>query len=92
MTNSWDDIYTDGRRLEKIIKFCETMIFKKDTDEQLKLSYIDRMIKATHQKVEIVKIDHGLQHYVTEGRRLYGIPKPPSMLREEKKAKNSLDN
>jgi len=30
--------------------------------------------------------------FVTEGRRLYGIPKPPSMLREEKKAKNSLDN
>ncbi len=36
MTNAWHDIYTDGRRLEKIIKFCETMIFKKNIDEQLK--------------------------------------------------------
>ena len=63
MTSAWHDIYTDGRRLEKIIRFCETMIFKKDIDEQLKLSYIDRMIKTTRQKVEIVDKVLGVEHF-----------------------------
>jgi len=71
MTNSWDDIYTDGRRLEKIIRFCETMIFKKNIDEQLKLSYIDRMIKVTHQKVEIVDKVLGVEFIVKNGTKRY---------------------
>ena len=71
MTNAWHDIYTDGRRLEKIIRFCETMIFKKDIDEQLKLSYIDRMIKATRQKVEIVDKVLGVEFIVKGHERNY---------------------
>jgi len=67
MTNVWHDIYTDGRRLEKIIKFCETMIFKKDIDEQLKLSYIDRLIKVTRQKVEIVDKVLGVEFIMKNG-------------------------
>ncbi len=82
MTNSWDDIYTDGRRLEKIIRFCETMIFKKNIDEQLKLSYIDRMIKATRQKVEIVDKVLGVEFIAKGGVRDYNkthkIPYDPS--------------
>ncbi len=88
MTSAWHDIYTDGRRLEKIIKFCETMIFKKDIDEQLKLSYIDRMIKATHQKIEIVQIELGVKHLIREGEKRYGKPKCPSELRKENNLKN----
>ena len=82
MTNSWDNIYTDGRRLEKIIRFCETMIFKKDIDEQLKLSYIDRMIKATRQKVEIMDKVLAVEHIVKGSVRNYNkthkIPYDPS--------------
>ncbi len=82
MTNSWSDIFTDGRRLEKIIRFCETMIFKKDIDEQLKLSYIDRMIKATRQKVEITDKVLGVEHIVKGSVRNYNktheIPYDPS--------------
>jgi len=88
MTNSWHDIFTDGRRLEKIIRFCETMIFKTDIDEQLKLSYIDRMIKATHQKIEIVQIELGVKHLIREREKRYGKPKCPSELRKENNLKN----
>jgi len=76
MTNSWHDIFTDGRRLEKIIRFCETMIFKKDIDEQLKLSYIDRMIKATHQKVEIVKIELDVNYILSRDKPRHIDPTP----------------
>jgi len=82
MTNAWHDIYTDGRRLEKTIRFCETMIFKKNIDEQLKLSYIDRMIKATRQKVEIVDKVLGVEFMVKGYERKYNktheIPLDPS--------------
>ncbi len=77
MTNAWHDIYTDGRRLEKTIKFCETMIFKKNIDEQLKLSYIDRMIKSIHQKLELTKIRFDLEGIVKSYKKNQGeIPKP----------------
>jgi len=76
MTNSWHDIFTDGRRLEKIIRFCETMIFKQDIDEQLKLSYIDRMIKATRQKVEIVKIELDVNYILGRGKPRHIDPTP----------------
>jgi len=76
MTNSWSDIFIDGRRLEKTIRFCETMIFKQDIDEQLKLSYIDRMIKATRQKVEIVKIELDLEFLLGKGKQRHIYPAP----------------
>ncbi len=76
MTNAWHDIFIDGRRLEKTIRFCETMIFKQDIDEQLKLSYIDRMIKATRQKVEIVKIELDLEFLLGKGKLRHKYPVP----------------
>ena len=85
MTNSsWDDIFRDGIRLEKIIRFCETMILKKDIDEQLKLSYIDRMIKATHQKVEIAKIRTDLTALIRELKK-NNVATPRSTLNGEVK-------
>jgi len=77
MGENWSDIYRDGIRLEKIIKFCGTMIFKKDIDEQLKLSYIDRMIKSIHQKLEIAKIRFDIEGIVKSYKKKDGeIPKP----------------
>jgi hypothetical protein len=51
----WTDLYTDGRRLERIIKSMDTKQAN-CTDESLKLAYIDRLIKTTNTKVNIVKI------------------------------------
>lgn len=56
MTNTnWHDLYRDGRRLETIIKSMHTKA-KSAKNPILQLAYIDRIIKATHEKVEIAKI------------------------------------
>lgn len=50
----WLDIDVDGRRLERIIKLCETMITKYMTnDNDLVLAYIDRLVKASSQKAHM---------------------------------------
>ena len=55
VTTSWADINKDGRRLETIIKSCFTK-FKNTKNPMLQLAYVDRIIKATHEKVEVAKI------------------------------------
>jgi hypothetical protein len=49
----WSDLNRDGRRLERIIKHMET---KSDNEADIDtyFSYIDRLLKATHEKVLIV--------------------------------------
>lgn len=54
-STKWSDINRDGRRLESIIKAMNTK-FHTATNESMKLAYVDRIIKATHEKVEIAKI------------------------------------
>ena len=55
-TKSWSNLYQDGRRLERIIKLCETNALNDKLDTELKLAYIDRLVKTTHEKVEILKV------------------------------------
>ena len=50
----WSDLNKDGRRLEKIILQMDTKIAKTKNDD-LKLAYIDRLIKATHVKAGIAE-------------------------------------
>ncbi len=59
--SAWTDLDCDGRRLERIIKFCETMIMKNDKDNDLVLAYIDRLIKATTSKVQITDMLMGIK-------------------------------
>lgn len=56
MTNTnWHDLYRDGRRLETIIKAMHSKA-KNAKNPILQLAYVDRIIKATHEKVEIAKV------------------------------------
>ncbi len=52
---AWSDLNKDGIRLEKIIKFCNTMAMRESNDDMLCLAYIDRLLKATHQKTIVVE-------------------------------------
>lgn len=61
-THSWTNLNADGRRLERIIKLCETNIKNRDGDDKLVLAYIDRLIKATGQKAHIVDLVMGISH------------------------------
>ena len=66
--NTWTNLNQDGRRLERIIKLCETNITKAmgnnslQTDHDLVLAYIDRLIKATTQKTHVVDLVLGISH------------------------------
>lgn len=51
----WSDLNKDGRRLEKIILQMDTKIAKIKNNDDLKLAYIDRLIKATHTKAGIAE-------------------------------------
>jgi len=66
--NTWTNLNNDGRRLERIIKLCETNIIKAmgveplPTDHDLVLAYIDRLVKATTQKTHVVDLVLGISH------------------------------
>ena len=50
-TTNWSDLNRDGRRLEAIIKDMNTKYWKANDD--MKLAFLDRLLKATKQKAEI---------------------------------------
>jgi hypothetical protein len=66
-SNTWTNLNQDGRRLERIIKLCETNIKNQTTkdvaqDDDIVLAYIDRLIKATNQKTHVVDLVMGISH------------------------------
>jgi len=61
----WSDLNRDGRRLERIIKDMHTKMYPTEEDKDgniinidiptdLFFSYLDRLLKSTHEKVLIV--------------------------------------
>ena len=66
---NWTNLNADGRRLERIIKLCETMIKKhleveegQKIDHDIILAYIDRFNKTEAQKVKVVDLVLGISH------------------------------
>jgi len=60
----WTNLAEDGRRLNKVIHFCDAVIFdkrNKGLSKDLKLAYIDRLIKATESKSKLVEIVFGIK-------------------------------
>ena len=47
---NWTDLNKDGKRMEKVIKICFTEFKKKENPFDMRMSYVDRMIKATTTK------------------------------------------
>ena len=56
MNTNWADLSRDGRRLERIIKDMDTKQKNTENNEDLKIKYIDTLIKITNQKVHIAEI------------------------------------
>ena len=63
-SNTWTNLNSDGRRLERIIKLCETNIgtHLKSNNHDLALAYIDRLVRATTQKSHVVDLVLGISH------------------------------
>ena len=57
MTPAWDDLSTLGKRLNRLIKFSETMLKKTDKDDHDgKNRYITTIVSLTRQQLEIIKL------------------------------------
>jgi len=57
MTPAWDDLATLGKRLNRLIKYSETMLKKTDRDDHDgKNRYITTIVSLTRQQLEIIKL------------------------------------
>jgi len=57
MTPAWDDLVTLGKRLNRLIKYSETMLKKTDRDDHDgKNRYITTIVSLTRQQLEIIKL------------------------------------
>lgn len=72
---SWTNLNNDGRRLERIIKLCETKITNNIDDHDLVMAYIDRLVKATTQKVRVVDLVLGISHLRSVAEKQLDQPK-----------------
>jgi len=58
MTKSWDNIPELGIRLNRLIKYTETMLKKCDKDDNdSKNRYISNIVSITRQQLEIIKVN-----------------------------------
>ena len=51
-STKWSDLNKDGRRLEGIIKDMNTKYWHEENHD-MQMAYLDRLLKATHEKVLI---------------------------------------
>jgi len=70
MTHSWHNLYTDGERLNRIIRYLETKM-KKATDDDKIIKYANSIGFLTGKKVEIVDKVLGVEFIVKGHERNY---------------------
>lgn len=68
MSDNWLDLYRDGRRLNRIIRQMESRL-KNETDDVIRLALIDRIIKCTHEKAQIVNVVLGVKECLKDGKK-----------------------
>ena len=69
MEQTWTDLNKDGRRLNRIIRKLESKIKNEITNDELKLAYVDRLIKVTHEKVWVANIVLGVREILKEAKK-----------------------
>ena len=61
----WTDLDVQGRRMNKTVKLCETMIAnllkEEDKDHDLIMAYIDRMVKTSHHQSQLTDMVLGVK-------------------------------
>jgi hypothetical protein len=68
MSDNWTDLNKDGRRLNRIIRQLESKI-KNETNDEMNLAYIDRLIKCTHEKSQLAQIVLGVKEVLKEAKK-----------------------
>ena len=70
MTHSWHDLYTDGKRLNRIIRYLETKM-KKATDDDKIIKYANSIAFLTGKKVGIADKVLGVEFIVKNSEKSY---------------------
>jgi len=70
MGSAWHDLYTDGKRLNRIIRILVTKM-KKATDDDKIIRYANSIAYITAKKVEIVDKVLGVEEIVKGAKRDY---------------------
>ncbi len=70
MRTNWDDLYTDGRRINRLIRYLETKM-KKAIDDDKIIKYANSIGFLTGKKVEIVDKVLGVEFIVKGHKRNY---------------------
>ena len=70
MSVAWTDLNVDGRRLENVIKWCYSHIYSEQPLGD-RLGYVDRLIRLTHEKREIVETIMGVRKMVKKLEKIH---------------------
>ncbi len=81
MGSAWHDLYTDGKRLNRIIRYLETKMKKATNDDKI-IRYANSIAFLTGKKVEIVDkvlaVEHIVKGSVRDYNKTHETPYNPS--------------
>lgn len=69
LKQNWTDLNKDGRRMDKIIKKCMTEFSRKENSFDIRLAFVDRVIKATQTKERLAITVLGVRHVLEEAKK-----------------------
>jgi len=69
LKQNWTDLNKDGRRMDKIIRKCMTEFGRKENNHELRMAYVDRVIKATGEKHKLAITVLGVKAVLGEAKK-----------------------
>jgi len=77
MNDKWLDLYTDGRRLNKIIRFLETSLYKCEADDSDSIiRYANSIAYLTRNKVEMADKVLAVKYHIKKMEEKRGTTDP----------------
>jgi len=72
MAEKWLDLYHDGRRINRIIRYLETLLKKAKDDDKI-IKYANSICYLTSQKMAIVDKVTGISEYLANLKKEKGL-------------------
>jgi hypothetical protein len=63
---NWTDLNKDGKRMDRVIRACMTQFTKKENPHELKMVYLDRLLKATATKQKLAETVLGVKELLKQ--------------------------
>jgi hypothetical protein len=65
---NWTDLNRDGRRMDRIMKLCMGKFLNQEISDELRLAYVDRVLKCTEIKHRLAKTVLGVDEVLKEAK------------------------